>query len=565
MTLTESRPRPAVVAAPASPWRDRLRRPLVACALLLVIYSACSLAKDPHAFLGTDEGGKVATLRAMDARGDLSPNLGYWAARLDPKGTLYPIALTDHLGHQWVNVTTLPMLYASYPLYELGGLRAILLLPMLGGVLTALAARALARRLGARGDLAFWLVGLATPVFIYSLDFWEHTLGLAAMAWAIVLLFDVADRRAGWRAALGAGALFGAAATMRTEALVYAVVTVGVVAWACRHRSRPTLARLGAAFVAGVVVPLVANTGLEVLALGGSFRTGRASGAASAGGSDLGARVGDALRTTVGLNGFQLWLDWVLGATIVLAVAVAALRMLRPQRDGRPLGWCALGFAVLLYAVRLNVGLSFLSGMLVASPLAVFGLVVANRRPEFRRPVAVALLALPIVWAFQYGGGAGPQWGGRYELTTGFLLAVVAAVALERAPWRAVVAVVGLAAALTGVSLAWLAVRTHDFARTIGAVAAEPGPIVTTSPTLLHFWREGGAFYTPTRPWLTAPSSADVRQAAALLEHLHEPGFTLVSLDLRQAPEVLGPYRQAGHRSLPLVGTIRVQVVRYRS
>src|SRR5258707_11156205 len=106
---------------------------------------------------------------------------------------------------------------------------------MLGGLLPARGARALARRLGGHGDLAFWAVGLATPVVVYALDFWEHTLGLAAMVWGVVLLLDVADRRAGWRAALAGGALFGVAATMRTEALVYAVVTVGVAAWVARR------------------------------------------------------------------------------------------------------------------------------------------------------------------------------------------------------------------------------------------------------------------------------------------------------------------------------------------
>ncbi len=38
--------------------------------------------------------------------------------------------------------------------------------------------------------------------------------------------------------------------------------------------------------------------------------------------------------------------------------------------------------------------------------------------------------AVPVVWVFQFTGGANPQWGGRYLLVTGTLLAVGAAVAL---------------------------------------------------------------------------------------------------------------------------------------
>ena len=44
------------------------------------------------------------------------------------------------------------------------------------------------------------------------------------MLWGVVLVLDVIDGRAGWRGAIGAGALFGAAATMRQEALVYLAV-----------------------------------------------------------------------------------------------------------------------------------------------------------------------------------------------------------------------------------------------------------------------------------------------------------------------------------------------------
>ena len=56
---------------------------------------------------------------------------------------------------KWVNVTTVPVLYLAEPLYRAGGYRLALVLPMLGSVAAALAAYALAQRLGARGWLAF--------------------------------------------------------------------------------------------------------------------------------------------------------------------------------------------------------------------------------------------------------------------------------------------------------------------------------------------------------------------------------------------------------------------------
>jgi hypothetical protein len=560
VTPTRVTATPPTLPAPPVPvgW---LRRPLVACLVLLVVYVGLSFANNPHAFLGTDTGGKVATLRAMDTRGDLNPDLGYWAQALDRDGVLHPITLTRHLGGQWVNVTTLPMIYAAYPLYELGGVRAILVLPMLGGILTALGARALARRLGGRGDLAFWLVGLTTPVVVYALDFWEHTLGLAAMVWGVVWLLDVADRRTGWRGALAGGALFGLAATMRTEALVYAVATIGVVAWSARRQPRRELLRRGMAVAAGLAVPLVANQLLEKLVLGAALRASRASGAASDAGVGLVARLEDGLRTTVGLNDYRGAEDWLFGALIVAALGLAILRLLDDEPRRRQLGCWALGVAGLLYALRLKDGLGFLPGLLVASPLAVAGVVVAGHRRAFARPVTIAVVALPLVFVAQYGGGANPQWGGRYVLLSGLLLAVVAAVALESAAWRSTAAVVVSAATVTGAGLAWLTVRSHAVARAVSVAAAAPGPIVTTD--LPHFWREGGGFYTPDRPWLTAETTAQLPAAVDVVRRLDAPAFTLVSRIPSEAPRWLGPYTRGTRRALRVVSGIDVSVSRY--
>ncbi|HZP31565.1 MAG TPA: hypothetical protein VFC99_21610, partial [Acidimicrobiia bacterium] len=175
---------------------DRARRVVAAALLLFAVYVSLSLFNDPRATMVTDTGGKIATLRAMQHNGGLDPDVHYWAAKWDPDGRLHGLFYTSRVGDKWVNATTVTMLDVAEPLYAVGGIRAALILPMLGSVLAALAARALARRMGAGrsgGWLAFRCVGLASPLAVYALDLWEHSIGAALMLWAVVFAFDVVD------------------------------------------------------------------------------------------------------------------------------------------------------------------------------------------------------------------------------------------------------------------------------------------------------------------------------------------------------------------------------------
>jgi hypothetical protein len=592
VTGTAARPRGAAAApAPAVAPNRSTARIVLAVIGLFAIYGVLSLANDPHAFLGTDTGGKVATLRAMDARGDLDPDLGYWAERLDPEGIAHPIALNYHIGGRWVNVTTLPMIYAATPLYDLAGLRGILLIPMLGGCLSALAARALARRLATRnpgpgGWIAFWAVGLATPVAVYALDFWEHTIGLAAMLWGVVALLDVAKRApspadsagtgsssgraepapAGWRLAMLGGAAFGVAATTRTEALVYAAVAfvvVGVVLLADRRRD---VLRVAAGAAVGFTIPIGLNHLLERAVLGQGLRASRASGAVSDGAGNAADRAGDALRTTVGLNHFgPPAVDWLLGALIVVLVAYGAHVLLR-ARGLRPVAWVAFGGAALLFALRFESGLGFVPGMLVASPLAVAGVVAGLDRRWSTRPArlvgAIAIGALPLVWLYQYRGGANPQWGGRYILCSGVLLAVLGVVALAACGRRALVPALVAAFLVTGCGVAWLCVRSHSVADSARVLETTDGPVLTIG--LPHLLREWGAFYRPDRPLLTAERDAELPVALDVLEGVGASELTVIARVPAEAPRRLGPFVRTASAPLPWTPGVDLVVARYR-
>ena len=554
-------------------------RPLVAAAVLLLVYVGLSFLNDPHGFLGTDTGGKVATLRAMARHHGLNPDVGYWAARWDPTGRLHPLYYTSKIGSKWINVTTLPALYAAYPLWRLGGYRAALLLPMLGSVAAAWAARTLARRLGASRtslvpDAAFWLVGLASPLTIYALDFWEHSLGVALMAWAVVILVGiVSSAESGSESpgsespgsespgfskrsasdtdvhrfqklvvsGLGAGLLFGLSSTMRTESLVYGGVAVGVVCavllwrgWrAFRGWWRAALApvAVGVAASIGLAVPFLLNSALERATIGGTLRSERTAGTAVAVGSVL--------------------------------VAVLLAREPRPER--RRLAVVAGAGAVLLYVLRFATGLGFVPGMLAAAPVGIVGLLALWRGARARIVAVIALGSLPVVWLFQYLGGAAPQWGGRYILASGFLLTVLGVGELARRPGAAArVLVAGLAVAVTVFGLAWLSERSHAVGSAERALGRRPEPVLVS--TVAHLVREGGGYFgvEGDKPWLTAITTEDLQFAAQVVSDAGDHEFGLVSLEDRHPdPDVPG-FHPVGRAQIRFLSGFSLRVTTYR-
>ena len=544
--LAESDPLHGSTAPPSRSLLAWLQRPLVACLVLLAIYATCTLAlNDPRGTLGTDTGGKLATLHVMDHNGSLVPEIGYWAASADPKGDLHPIFYTFKVDGKWVNVTTLPMVYAAYPLFELGGDRGVLLLPMLGSILCALAARALARRLGrGSGWSAFWVMGLLSPVAIYALDFWEHSLGLALMLWGVVWLLRLLDDEHGLRAALVAGALFGGAATMRTEALVYLVVCGATAALVYLWRSRAVAATVlrGGALLVGAALPLAANEVLERVALGGTIRASRAAGTAADVGASATVRVQEAFTTLVGMNRFTRTADYVFGALIVVCIVLAVRAFRRSDEDLPIAGSAAIAGAVFLYLVGFSGGLGFVPGMLTASPFAAIGVALGWRK-GVRIITVMAVAALPLVWAFQYSGGAGPQWGGRYTLLSGALLLVAATVVLE-GHRNALVAACLVAALVTGFGIAWLSVRSHWVAHGIERIVDRHDQAVISGEA--HVLREGGAFYDDSRHWLTSTSPRELHRAVRIVQDAGDTEFAYVVSDGVRIPRVIDGYQRDG-------------------
>ena len=524
------------------------RRPVVAGALLLAAYIALSFLMSPKGYLGTDTGGKVATLEVMAHHGGgLDPDVRYWAARWDPKASLHGLYYTYRVGDRYLNVTTLPMIYLALPLYELGGYRLALLLPMAGAVACAFAARALARRVGSGdGWLAFWIVGLASPVTIYALDLWEHTLGLALMGWGAIVLVDAAQRGATWKRGLLAGALFGAAASMRTEALAYAFVGTAVVCVLLVVRERGVRSALvvGASAAAGLAALVAANAALETAVLGSTIRAARATGAAQSASGALGTRLDEAVTMSGGLLGSTAHSGYVVIVGLIAMLAFVAYRAARPRSDQRPAQLVA-AVVVVLYVARLAEGTGFIPGLVATTPFAAAGLALAWKEGSARVAALVALLSLPVVWLTDFTGGVLPQWGGRYILTSGLLLGAVGVARMEgAAKWgRALFA--GLAVGVTVFGLVWMSQRTHEVADAGAWIAARPEPVVVSD---VQFWLRESGSYEPTHRWLTTDKAGDLDRAAGIVTDAGFDRFGLITLDApgKPSPDVAG-YRAVSH------------------
>ena len=132
------------------------------------------------------------------------------------------------------------------------GFRGMIVMTLIGGAVTILAAR----RLAPERDrfVAVLALGLASPLWFYAISGWEHApaVGLGVLAFAIALRSPLPA------AAFLAGIAVGAGATIRDEVILL-VPGVALAAW-IRTRGWRAVAQT----VGGVLVPLALAMALEV-------------------------------------------------------------------------------------------------------------------------------------------------------------------------------------------------------------------------------------------------------------------------------------------------------------
>jgi hypothetical protein len=439
---------------------------LLSVVAMIMIQTACCLrAMSIRGFATGDAGVKLWQVQGILRTGQLDAPIEYAGAAYDPDHLYSPFVPPWFFwqdGQPYSEYTS-PFIWISVPLYAWFDHAGLLIVPWLSGALLVIVTAWLVWRTSpTRGAcLAPIVVGVSSPLLIYSLEFWEHTSGalLALLALAALVKANEAPRPTRWL--IAAGAALGLSLTMRAEMYVYPVAVV--ISWA-------TLRRAGSTSAAPATYSLrhVLERGLYPLGwmtLGGAIVAGPwwlyqwihwgsplgprvQQNLPLFGGGDMLARLGD----TTGHNEVMLWpiagagqdvLAALLIGAVVLALGLAGWQRIqksptRIQRGGRWLqtalliGLAALTTWRIAQGQRPNDLLStFPAILLLLWPLfSKSG--VRNQKSEVARFLLVTSLAfISLVFLISPFEG-GIQWGPRFLLPAIAPLAVVIVARLDR-------------------------------------------------------------------------------------------------------------------------------------
>lgn len=420
----------------------------------------------PQAIWSPDEGAKLLQLQNLRVdQGRLTYAISYMGRELDPDlrfaqaGSASQGLVRARDGALYFQrLPVFPLL--ELPLFRWLGFYGLYLIPALGGA----ASSVLAVRLLEPGDRRWgmWaLIAFGSPILIYSVLFWEHTLatclGLIGAWLALTLILSPSPAKGEGsvlslrvRRWIAVGIVLGISAYVRLEMVIFAVALLLACGLIVPEERRGTV---WAAVAFGVVllpyVPLhQAMFGQAVpdnaLYLFYPFRYLTQAGWRAV--PDL--LIGPFQDEVIDLG----WLGWVWAVAAVIAVASS----FGPTSSmvGRVLKWTGLGISAVVSAAFLFSDMPYRSvhGLLFTTPWALLGICQARKvwqrgsRPA-RIIVLTTLLGLAgyavAVVGFRAGSPQGGlEWGARFALTFYPLLALMAAWDLgqpQRAFARAIV------------------------------------------------------------------------------------------------------------------------------
>jgi len=197
---------------------------LIGFALVIIVYAILLNTLPKNVFWSPDEGVRFIMARALTDHVDQSVELPYPGLAKDPLYNFYP-GVNNYLRVVYPMPDPKTGIRFPWPvffpwlagwLFQRLGITGIYILPFICGWLISLAAWRLTDPFAP--DLSAWVApvtGLATPIFFYSLTFWDHTLVSLLSLTAILILAN--GQLGELRRLLAAAFLLGAAVIMRLE------------------------------------------------------------------------------------------------------------------------------------------------------------------------------------------------------------------------------------------------------------------------------------------------------------------------------------------------------------
>lgn len=379
-------------------------------------------------FFSNDTGLRFLQVRSLIAQQWQTFAVPYPARFLDPDLVhtpyYYAYSLLDN--DIYLNITPFLPLFTSF-LYGIVGKWALPIIPVLGGVATAVATY----RLGVLAQIRYpklllWMTVLATPLLFYSLELWDHSLATACAMWSIYGLAQGTITRR-WQPILWGGIAAGIGLGQRPEMYVYALASaVGfvLVTWP-RWRDWVVYGIGGLIGALPVWVSQYVWVGhpLGMVVAPPLFGYGRPSA------YPVQSYSGVTITPAIKIGRLLLYIEsrdpWtflaallVLSGAFLLIFALRLPRLRKPQIVISSMVLSLVGYSLFLIQARDHL----LPGLLTTLPL--FGLALAyldrdadnvQTRPVYHLVLIAALLFMGLmvtVWP-AFGG---EQWGARYLL-----------------------------------------------------------------------------------------------------------------------------------------------------
>ncbi len=539
-----------------------------------------------HGFATGDGSVKLWQVQGILRTGDLNAPLEYAGAVYDPDHKYAPYVAPWafwQAGKVYTEYTS-PFIWASVPLYAWLGHAGLLILPWLTGLLLVVAAAWLAwrtrREPGYTAALVPVIVGVGSPLVVYSQEFWEHAPGTLLAAFALMGVVKALDsrRRVGWL--IASGAAIGLGLTMRAELYVY---PLAIVCGLLFIRSALPLIRSVMWLALGGLIIAGPWWVYQLVQWGSPFGPRVGQNVPLLGGTEMLTRLGD----TTGRNWSMLWPADGDGVTIVVgllfsAVLVAILTFVlrRKIKWLADLGfWLFLAICVTLAGVtvwRLAQGqrpddllttfpillLLILPAPHAASPQST----IRNQKSEILRFLTVVPLAFVVLVILISPFHGGIQWGPRFLLP---IIVPLTVVLIDRLTglWgvinrsaRAGLAVAFAALLLAGGYSTWQGVQ---FMRQ-GQIASEfMSEVIRQSPEQVvvadaWFLPQGAPYTFGDKIWLLAEDDKAMFQLLqSLRKQTNEPGIIYVSA---LTWTHIDPQPMMGPRLAPVEGSEKVYV-----